>query len=187
MLVATMIRRTDERTRQVAAAAGIVLGLGALVCVVLLGWRNVPGVLGEWLGMVIGVMTTPFFLEASFALLGLSLVILINHWRQKKAGDELVYLEQVDQAVGLPEHAAWAVFREAPLEGGLPTLLEQAEGAMAIGDHAAAADFIAAMTEDELKLPETLGIRLELARSAGLHELAGRLETMLHKTGGGPA
>lgn len=184
MLATTMIRRADERTCQVAAAAGIVLGVGVLVCAVLLGWRHVPGVLGEWLGMVIGVMTTPFFMEASFAVLGLSLVVLLNHWRQKKAGDDLVYLEQVDEAAGLPEHAAWAVFREAPLEGGLPTPLERAQGAMAIGDHAAASDFLAAMTDDELKLPETLGIRLELARSAGLHELAERLESMLHETGG---
>jgi len=171
--------RPDEKTRQIATAAAILLGLGVLICAALLGWRHVPGVLGEWLGLVIGVMSTPFFLEISFAVLGLSLVLLINHRRQKKAGDELVYLEQVDQAAGLPEHAAWAVFPDPPLEAQLPSLLEQAEGAMAIGDHDAAADLLAAMTGEDLKRPATLGIRLELARAAGLHDLACDLESEL--------
>ena len=54
------------------------------------------GCWGEWIGMMVGVMTTPFFLEASFIFIGLTLVMAINHWRQKREGDECVYLEQVD-------------------------------------------------------------------------------------------
>ncbi|HSP44059.1 MAG TPA: hypothetical protein VLO11_14390 [Luteolibacter sp.] len=174
-----MIRLADERIRQIAAAAGIVLGVGAVVCAGLLLWPLIPGLAGEWLGFVVGVVTTPFFMEASFAVLGLSLVLAINHWRQKKAGDELVYLEQVEPEAGLPEHAAWAVFKDPPLEAELPTALERAEGAMAIGDHEAAGEILAGMTEAELRLPGTLAIRLELAQAVGRHDLARSLEAEL--------
>ena len=170
-----MIRPHDERTRQIAVAAAIVLGVGALVCAILLLWPRIPGVLGEWLGFLAGVVTTPFFMEASFALLGLSLVIAINHWRQKKAGDELVYLEQVEPDAGLPEHAAWALFTDPPLDAEMPTALEQAEGAMAIGDHHAVGEILAAMTEDELRQPAALAIRIQLAKASGLENLARRL------------
>jgi hypothetical protein len=184
MIALRMTRRADERTRQVAAAAGILLGLAAIICASLLGWRLIPGVIGEWLGMVIGVMTTPFFMEASFGLLGLALVVMLNHWRQSKAGEELVYLEQVDEAAGLPEHAAWAVFRNTPLEVELPTRLEQLQGAMAIRDHHAAAEMLAGMNEEELRQPETLALRLELARASGLHDLARQLETQARAADG---
>jgi hypothetical protein len=181
-----MIRPTDERTRQIAAAAGIVLGVGVVVCAGLLLWPLVPGVAGEWLGFVAGVVTTPFFMEASFAVLGLSLVVALNHWRQKKAGDELVYLEQVESEAGLPEHAAWAVFKDPPLDAELPTALEQAEGAMAIGDHQSAGEILASMTEAELRLPGTLAIRLELARAAGRDDLARSLEAELRARSSAP-
>ena len=174
-----MIRLTDERTRQIAAAAAIVLGVGAVVCAGLLLWPQVPGVFGEWLGFVAGVVTTPFFMEASFAILGLSLVLVLNHWRQKRAGDELVYLEQVEPEVGLPEHAAWAVFKDPPLDAELPNPLEQAEGAMAIGDHEAAGEILAGMSEAELRLPGALAVRLQLARAAGRDDLARSLEAEL--------
>lgn len=177
-----MIRLHDERTRQIAVAAAIVLGVGAVISAILLLWPRIPGVLGEWLGFLAGVVTTPFFMEASFALLGLSLVIALNHWRQKKAGDELVYLEQVEPEAGLPEHAAWAVFKDPPLNAKMPTSVEQAEGAMAIGDHHSAGEILAGMTADELRQPATLAIRIELAKASGLQDLACTLEAELKAT-----
>ncbi|MFZ9936496.1 MAG: hypothetical protein ACO3JG_05490, partial [Luteolibacter sp.] len=98
---------------------------------------------------------------------------------QKKAGDELVFLEQVELEAGLPEHAAWALFTVPPLDAEMPTALEQAEGAMAIGDHHAAGEILAAMTEDELRLPGTLAVRIELAKASGLENLARTLEAEL--------
>ncbi len=179
-----MIRPDDERTRQIAAAAAIVLGVGAVVSAILLLWPRIPGVFGEWLGLVAGVVTTPFFMEASFAVLGLSLVIALNQWRHKKAGDELVYLEQVEPEAGLPEHAAWAVFKEPPLHVEMPTALEQAEGALAIRDCATAGEILAGMTADELRQPATLAIRIELAKASGLHNLACTLEAELNAVQG---
>lgn len=89
------MKQTDEENprRQVVVAAGILLSLAVLVSAVLLGWRLIPGVTGEWIGFMVGVVTTPFFLEASFVILGLLLVLMINHWRTTHSGDELVYLE----------------------------------------------------------------------------------------------
>jgi hypothetical protein len=134
---------------------------------------------------MIGIVTTPFFMEASFAILGLVIVISLNHWRQHKDGDELVYLEQVagpDVPVDLPEHAKWALYRDKPLDAEAPTLLAQAEGAFAIGDYPAAAEWIGEMGHDELKLPETLRLRLDLATATGRTDLARQLEDEIRRS-----
>ena len=172
----------DNRVKQIAVGAVILAVLTLIVCGSLVGWRYLPGLLGEWIGMMVGVMTTPFFLEASFVIIGLTVVLAINHWRQKRSGDEFMYLEQVEGAdvtSGLPERAKWTVYRAEPLEGEIPPLQAQAEGALAIGDHDAAAECIGAMSEAELKRPETLRLRLELAKATGREQLVDRLESEL--------
>lgn len=174
-----MVTAEQERKRQIAVGGIILLLIGLVVCGALIGWRHVPGILGEWLGVVIGVMTTPFFLELSFAIIGLSIVLMINHLRQKRVGDELVYLEQVNEPIILPDHASWALFREVPLSGQEPGLLDQAEGALAIGDYQAAAGLLATMPEDQLVLPETLLLRITLAKATGRFDLAEKLEIQL--------
>jgi hypothetical protein len=155
------------------------LAIMLVVCGVLIGWRYLPGLLGEWIGFMVGVMTTPFLLEASFVILGLTVVVAINVWRQRHAGDELVYLEQVEGAENLPERARWALYRDAPLAGEVPSLQTQAEGALAIGDYESAAECLAAMPEEVLKRPDILALRLEMARATGKRELAEKLETEL--------
>ncbi len=89
-------KQTDEENprKQVVVAACILLTLGVLVSVVLLGWRLIPGVVGEWIGFMVGVVTTPFFLEGTFIFMGVVIVLLVNHWRMKHSGDELVFLER---------------------------------------------------------------------------------------------
>lgn len=172
----------DSRVKQVVVGVSILGVLTLVVCGSLIGWGYLPGLLGEWVGMMVGVMTTPFFLEASFIFIGLTLVVAINHWRQKRDGDEFVYLEEVDGpgvSDDLPEHAKFAVYQEKPLPGENPTLLAQAEGAMAIGDYEAAVESIGAMPEEELKRAETLFLRLELAKATGKADLAESLEREL--------
>jgi hypothetical protein len=177
-----MTRETDQRGRQIAVGAFILLGLAALLSGVLIGWRYMPGLLGEWVGFMVGVATTPFFLEAGCALLGLFLVLLINHWRDKREGDELVYLEQVAAPERLPDHAQWAIYRQEPLAGEVPALTAQAEGALAIGDLDSAAECFAAMSAEELNQPETIALRLRLARASGKQELAESLAAALDAT-----
>lgn len=181
-----MERTHDERVKQVAIGAGILILLGVGVAGTLLGWRLLPGVLGEWVGMMIGIMTTPFFMEATFSILGLVLVVSLNHWRKHKDGDDFVYLEQVtgpELPHDLPEKAQWALYRERPLDAVGPTLLEQAEGAFAIGDHLAAAEWIAAMDREEMQRPETLQLRHELAKATGRDALARELEAEIRSLG----
>ena len=91
-----MKKPADERTTQILVCAAILLTLTLVMSGLLIGWRHLPGLLGEWTGFIVGVMTSPFFMEASFAVIGLTIVLVVNNWRQKKAGDELMYLEQVD-------------------------------------------------------------------------------------------
>ena len=59
------ITQTDDENRgkQIAVGAGILGVLMLLVCSALIGWRYLPGILGEWIGTMVGVMTTPFLLE----------------------------------------------------------------------------------------------------------------------------
>lgn len=157
----------------------MVLGIGLLVCAGLLGWGHLPGALGEWVGTMVGMLTTPFFMEASFLVLGLCVVVLVNHWRAKREGDDFVYLESVegpDLPKNLPEHAKWAVFTEEPLAGESPSLLARAEGAMAIGDYAQVAELLGAMDAETLVAPEVLALRVSLARATGRPELADALE-----------
>lgn len=175
-----MAQIRDERVRQATVGVGILIGLATLICGLLLGWRFVPGIVGEWIGTMVGIMSTPFFLEGSFMILGLVIVISLNVWHRHKEGDELVYLEQVtgpDVPTDLPDQAKWAIYREEPLPTTRPTALECAEGSFAIGDHAATADWISKMGEHELKEPATLDLRLRLARATGRELLAKELET----------
>jgi uncharacterized membrane protein len=175
-----MKKPAREHVIQITVCACVLLVLTTVVCGMLIGWRHMPGLLGEWIGLMAGVITTPFLMESTFFVIGLTIVVFINHWRNRKSGDELMYLEQVDEAVGLPDHAAWALYRD-PCVGEVPPLLVQAEGALAIGDHETAAQVIAAMPETELGRPEVLALRVDLARATGKVELAARLESELRK------
>ncbi len=163
------------------------IALMVVVTGLLTGWRLLPGLLGEWVGTMIGILTTPFFMEASFIILGLVIVIGLNLWRQHKDGDEFVYLEQVagpDVPKDLPDHAKWAVYREKPLEREALSGLALAEGAFAIGDYSTAAECIGAMNRDELKQPDTLRLRLALAEATGRDDLVAQLQTEIRVSEG---
>lgn len=100
----------DNSVKQIVLGALFLTFLAIIVGVVLMGSRFLPGVFGEWLGMMVGLMTTPVFLEISAFLIGLMVVFGFNHWREKRAGDEFVDLEEVaDRPVGAstdePDHA----------------------------------------------------------------------------------
>jgi len=85
----------DERVKQVLIAAAVLAGVACGVSVLLLGWRRVPGVLGEWLGMIVGIISTPFFLEGSFVILGVLLVMVVSAVRRHREGDEFVSREEL--------------------------------------------------------------------------------------------
>ena len=82
-----------SRGKQIFVGAAIMFTLTVIVVGFLLGWRLIPGWVGESFGMLAGVMSTPFFMEGSFILLGLLIVISLNIWRRHNDGDEFVCLE----------------------------------------------------------------------------------------------
>lgn len=84
---------TENRGKQIAVGAAIMFVVFAAVTSLLLFWRFIPGWVGESVGMVAGVITTPFFMEASFILLGFAIVIGLNTWLRNRAGDEFVTFE----------------------------------------------------------------------------------------------
>lgn len=83
----------ENRGRQILAGGAILLAVSGAVVSLLMGWRFIPGWVGESLGTVAGIMSTPFFMEVSFALLGLLIVVVLNTWRRHKTGDEYVTIE----------------------------------------------------------------------------------------------
>lgn len=174
-----MTRATEEnRGRQILVGGLILLGVTLSVCAALIGSRFQQGLIGEWVSLMVGIMTTPFFMEASFLILGIIIVISLNTWRRRKEGDELVYLERVEgsDAAGLPDHASWAVYADKPLDGEIPSRLAQAEGALAIGDYALAAEWIAAMPREELGSLAAYELRIALAEATGRKDLARHLQ-----------
>jgi len=171
-------RMKDGRVRQVVVGFGVILGLIGLFG--LLAWATGwPGFAGEFARMIAGVFTTPMLLEPAFLLLGLVVVLLLNHWRHRRDGADWVYLEQSKEGADLPEHARFAVYRKAPLPSGDPDPLVRAEGAMEIGDHATAVEALAELSPSELLTPEALALRIRLARVTGHDRLAAELEDKL--------
>ncbi len=70
--------------------------------------------------MLFSILSTPFILETTFALLGIFIVMGINHWRLSKEGDGWVYM--VSQEVNESEAGAKAsqrlqgiIFQDKPL------------------------------------------------------------------------
>jgi len=88
---------TESRGKQIFVGGAILFVLTALVVSLLIGWRMVPGWVGESFGMLAGVLSTPFFMETSFAMIGLLIVIGLNIWRRHREGDEFVSLEELEK------------------------------------------------------------------------------------------
>jgi len=172
-----------SRGRQLAIGLGI---LGVLILVVpafYIVWRFVPGLFGEWLGVIAGVISTPFLLEIFFVVTGLIIVVGLNHLRHKRDGDEFVYLEQVQDPAApadLPEKSSFAIYRNRPLEGVEPSLTDAIEGALEIGDHKEATIRLSNLDEHTLKSPAVLALRLRLARETGKDDLAKRIESEMN-------
>lgn len=86
----------ENRGKQILVGGLILLAISTVTVTFLMGWRYIPGWVGESFGTVAGVMSTPFFMEGSFFLLGVVIVIGLNAWRRRKEGDEFVTIELED-------------------------------------------------------------------------------------------
>lgn len=175
-------REDDPRGRQLVIGISI---LGVLLVVVPLFYlfgKFAPGLLGEWFAVIGGIISTPFLLEIFFLIVGGIIVVGLNHLRQKREGDEFVYLEEVNDPNaphGLPEKSSYAIYREKPLDGEHPGPAEAIEGILELGEHDEAARMLADLDDAELQAPAILGLRIRLARETGKPELADRLQRQL--------
>lgn len=109
--MATMMASDDDnRGKQAVVGSVILLLLAVAAGTVVMGCHFIPGVFGEWLEVMVGIMTSPVFLEISAFTIGLLVVLAINHWRAQKDGDELVVVNEdgsVDRgSVELPRKVA---------------------------------------------------------------------------------
>jgi hypothetical protein len=91
----------DERPKQVLAGTAVIGGVSALLLLLAVG-RFLPGLGGEFFARILGIITTPFLMEITLFVLGIVLVMTLNHWRQRRDGDELVYLEELQSASDEP-------------------------------------------------------------------------------------
>lgn len=86
----------ENRGKQVVVGGVIICSLMASVICLLVFWKYIPGWVGESVGKVAGLISTPFILEASFFVMGLGIVVLLNSWRRKKDGDDFVEFDAQD-------------------------------------------------------------------------------------------
>lgn len=92
---------TDRNTRIHWPVIWTLVGIGALAAVVVTS-PTAQEVAFETLKAIFGVVTTPFILEFTVGLVGVFIVLAINHWRIKREGDGWVYLvtHEPDPAAG---------------------------------------------------------------------------------------
>ncbi|MBK1826197.1 hypothetical protein [Haloferula rosea] len=175
------VEQTESRGRQIVLGSLVIAAVGLFLILCWFG-RHIPGMVGEWFGMIVGVATSPFLMPVCFVLLGFFVVNTLNAWRRHREGEECVYLESVDgpERETLPEQARDAIYTSPPLPAEVPDELTQLEGALAIGDHDAAVDLLASMTNDLRESPQVIQLRIELAQATGKTDLANRLRERLN-------
>lgn len=70
--------------------------------------------------MLFSILSTPFILETTFALLGIFIVMGINHWRLSKEGDGWVYMvsqeaDETEAGAKNSQRLQGIIFQEKPL------------------------------------------------------------------------
>lgn len=177
---ATMAFNPAQR-KSLAVGFGLILAAAAIIVLIWVG-TYLPGFPGEVFSMLAGIMWSPVLLDISLFLIGISLVLWINHVRLKGGSDEFVYLETVDGPDipdDLPAEARSAVYRDHPQPVPGHPALAAIEGALDLHDLRTATDLLFDLPEEELDLPETLVLRIRLAELSGDHEAARNLRMRL--------
>jgi hypothetical protein len=174
-----MLLPDKQAVRSVLIGATICGATAVFLCGLLLSRLYLPGLLGEWFSLMVGVLTSPFIMEFSLVILGFVLILGINTWRRHREGDEFRYLEQVAQPAGLPDHAQWAIYQDQPLAAPEMGTLDFAEGALAAGDFQELARLLSDLDQMELNQPDVIRLRIGLAEGTGKADLAAALREKL--------
>lgn len=182
MLASPAVKPADpeSRPRQILWGA---LVIGAVGLFLVLCWfgRHLPGPVGEWFALLVGIATSPFLMPVAFILLGFFVVNTLNGWRRHREGDECVFLETAEGpgSEQLSDSARSVVYRSEPLSGEEPDIKTRLEGALAIDDHTSAVEILGEMDDALRDSPEILRLRIQLAEATSKGELARRLRDRL--------
>lgn len=125
----------------------IVLGIFAFGALLALN-ATAREVVTETTRMLFAIVTTPFILEGTVAILGVFVVLGINHWRMSKEGDGWVYLatQEPDASTAklpaaITERLQGVVLQVKPEEGDeAATIRANIEGFLELGMAAQAAE-----------------------------------------------
>ena len=170
----------ESRPRQILWGA-LIIGLVGLLLVLFWFGRHLPGPIGEWFALIVGIATSPFLMPVAFILLGFFVVNTVNGLRRHREGDECVYLEtaQGPGSEELPAAARNVIYDKSPLPSESPDAIVRLEGALAIHDHLGAVELLEEMSEEQRNRPDVLRLRIELADATGKTEIASRLRQQL--------
>ena len=162
MLISRSDKTREHRGKQALVGGALSAGLLAVVLSLLLGWKFLPGWVGDGLGIIAGVITTPFSMETTFFIIGLLIVVVLNIWRRLKDGDEYVEIDmsELDQVD--------------------PVRLETA---LQAGNDDEVKAMLGWMNDQQFSSPRVLRVRLALAEKMGDQELASSLRRALGQSG----
>lgn len=117
---------------------------------------------------LVGLLATPFILEATTAIIGLTIVVLWNQWRIQKEGDGWVYLARTEPDAASVEagadkaerRLAAVVLPEPPdAELGFEARLAIAEGYLELGLQKEALEHLAMLSSDEQSHEKATALR----------------------------
>lgn len=129
------------------------------------GYTFLEGFPAELCAKIQGFSITPFFMEFSFIVFGFMVVMLINRLRQKWDGEELVYLEVVDDVdAELPEGSKTVVLpKRVENEDPFRVTVAAIEGAIEIKDFALAKELLLEFSTNELNKPEVQSLQKRIS------------------------
>lgn len=157
----------DKEQRTALKVGGLILLSFAGFIIFVWACGYLPGYLGRTFSLITGFLWTPLVMEPSLFLLALMAVLVLNHHRRKKEGDELVYLETVDgpDSKNLPAHSRSATFVEKPQPPTGDELVATIEGTAEIGDHKEVLRLLMQLPNELLECEKILAVRLQLAHA----------------------
>lgn len=136
---------------------------GLYLLIFLLGFLPKP--IGIVFALIRGWLMTPLIMEPLLFIMGLFAILILNDYRRRKVGPELVYLEAVEgpEATRLPAGSRSVTFTEEPAKPSGDEMLAAIEGALDMNDDDLAARLLFELSPEELESREVLQQRLRLA------------------------
>lgn len=111
---------------------------------------RIKGPIGDFFANLQGLTVSSFFMEMGFIVVSLIGVFGINAYKQYKEGDELVYLETVEDPLSdIPTKSSSVIFRDRAMGNRFESQLAAIEGSIEIGDFTQARELWENLNEEE--------------------------------------